>query len=195
MSILAEILSSRVRAEIFRLLFSGNGNELHVREIWRRSGFNDRGIRQELEKLERRELVKKRKSGNRLYYRANPEHPLYQEIHNLVLKTSGLVDVFKEALIDKRIKVAFVFGSIAEGEERAGSDVDMMIIASLGTRELSGMLSGVTDKIGREINPHIFDEKEFRKRIQDKDHFVTRVMESPKIFIIGDENDLGSMGS
>lgn len=194
MNLLAEILSSRVRAEIFRLLFSGTGDELHVREIERRSGFNDRSIRQELGKLERRELVKKRRSSNRLYYQANMEHPLYQEIHNLVLKTIGLVDMLKEVLNDKRIKVAFVFGSIAQGEEKAGSDVDLMIIGSLGMRELSGMLSGVTDRIGREVNPHIFDEKEFRRRVKDKEHFVTRVLESAKIFIVGDENDLSSMG-
>lgn len=194
MNILAEILSSRVRAEIFRLLFSGTVDELHVREIQRRSGFNDRSIRQELGKLERRELVKKRKSSNRLYYRANVEHPLYQEIHNLVLKTSGLVDVLREVLNDKRIKVAFVFGSIAQGREKAGSDVDLMVIGSLGMRELSAMLSGVTDKIGREVNPHIFDEKEFRRRVKDKEHFVTRVLESTKMFIVGDENDLSSVG-
>ncbi|MDP8214391.1 MAG: winged helix-turn-helix domain-containing protein [Candidatus Euphemobacter frigidus] len=98
MNRLAEILSSRVRAEIFRLLFSGTIDELHVREIERRTGFNDKSIREELKKLGLWELVKKRKSSNRLYYRANENHPLYQEIHNLVLKTSGMVEPFREAL-------------------------------------------------------------------------------------------------
>jgi DNA-binding transcriptional ArsR family regulator len=124
MNRLAELLSSRARAEIFRLLLSGTGEELHVREIERRSGLNDSTIRQELRKLVRLDLVQSRRDSNRVYYRAKIENPLYPEIRNLVLKTSGLADVLRSALADKRIRVAFVFGSIAHGEEKAGSAGD-----------------------------------------------------------------------
>ena len=194
MNRLAELLSSRARAEIFRLLFSGTGEELHVREIERRSGLNDSTLRQELRKLVRLDLVQSRRDSNRVYYRAKTESPLYPEIRNLVLKTSGLSDVLKSALTDKRIRVAFVFGSIARGEERAGSDVDLMVIGQLGLRDLSRLLSGIEEKIGREVNPHVLREEEFRKRIRAKEHFVSSVMETPKIFIIGSERELEAMG-
>ena len=193
MNRLAEILSSRARAEIFRLLFSGTGGELHVREIERRSGLNDSTLRQELRKLVRLDLVQSRRDSNRVYYRAKTESPLYPEIRNLVLKTSGLSDVLKSALTDKRIRVAFVFGSIARGEEKAGSDVDLMVIGEIGLRQLTGLLSGVSVRIGREINPHVFSMKEFSRRKATKDHFLTQVLESPKIFIIGNENELKAM--
>jgi len=194
MNRLAEILSSRARAEIFRLLFSGTGEELHVRAIGRRCGLNDSTIRQELRKLLRLDLVHSRKDSNRVYYRAKSENPLYPEIRNLVLKTSGLADVLKPAMKDKRIRAAFVFGSIARGEEKAGSDVDVMVIGGLGLRDLSGLLSGIEERIGREINPHVLQEDEFQKRLQATEHFVTSVMESPKIFIIGSQDELEAMG-
>ena len=194
MNRLAELLSSRARAEIFRLLFSGTGEELHVREIERRSGLNDSTLRQELRKLVRLDLVQSRRDSNRVYYRAKTENPLYPEIRNLVLKTSGLSDVLKSALTDKRIRVAFVFGSIARGEEKAGSDVDLMVIGQLGLRDLSRLLSGIEEKIGREVNPHVLREEEFRKRIRAKEHFVSSVMETPKIFIIGSQRELEAMG-
>jgi predicted nucleotidyltransferase/DNA-binding HxlR family transcriptional regulator len=194
MNRLAELLSSRARAEIFRLLFSGAGEELHVREIERRSGLNDSTLRQELRKLVRLELVQSRRDSNRVYYRAKTESPLYPEIRNLVLKTSGLADVLKSALMDKRIRVAFVFGSIASGEEKAGSDVDLMVIGQLGLRDLSRLLSGIEEKIGREVNPHVLREEEFRKRIRAKEHFVSSIMDIPKIFIIGSQRELEAMG-
>ena len=190
----AELLSSRARAEIFRLLFNGTGDELHVREIERRSGLNDSTLRQELRKLVRLDLVQSRRDSNRVYYRAKTESPLYPEIRNLVLKTSGLSDVLKSVLTDKRIRVAFVFGSIASGEEKAGSDVDLMVIGQLGLRDLSRLLSGIEEKIGREVNPHVLREEEFRKRIRAKEHFVSSVMDSSKIFIIGSQHELEAMG-
>jgi len=194
MNRLAELLSSRARAEIFRLLFSGTGEELHVREIERRSGLNDSTLRQELRNLVRLDLVQSRRDSNRVYYRAKTESPLYPEIRNLVLKTSGLSDVLKSALSDKRIRVAFVFGSIARGEEKAGSDVDLMVVGNLGLRVLSGLLSGIAEKIGREINPHVLHEDDFRKRVRAKELFVSSVMESSKIFIIGSQHELEAMG-
>jgi predicted nucleotidyltransferase len=194
MNRLAELLSSRARPEIFRLLLSGTGEELHVREIERRSGLNDSTLRQELRKLVRLDLVQSRRDSNRVYYRAKTENPLYPEIRNLVLKTSGLADALKSALMDKRICVAFVFGSIARGEEKARSDVDLMIIGQLGVRDLSRLLSGIEEKIGREVNPHVLHEEEFRKRVRAKEHFVSSVMESPKIFIIGSHHELEAMG-
>ncbi len=194
MNRLAELLSSRARAEIFRLLFSGTGEELHIREMERRSGLSESTLRQELRKLVRLDLVESRRDSNRLYYRSKTENPLYQEIRNLVLKTSGLSDVLRSALADKRIRVAFVFGSAARGEEKAGSDVDLMVIGQLGLRDVSRLLSGIEEKIAREVNPHVLREVEFKKRVQAREHFVSSVMQTPKIFVVGSQRELEAMG-
>jgi DNA-binding transcriptional ArsR family regulator len=90
MNLLAEILSSKIRSEIFRMLFGVDGEALHMREIERRSGLSIGTNQQEIKKLLRLNLIIKRKDGNRIYYQANKEHPLYPEIRNMVLKTAGL---------------------------------------------------------------------------------------------------------
>jgi len=91
------------------------------------------------------------------------------------------------------INIAFVFGSIARHEEAAGSDVDLMVIGKLGLRKLTGMLLGVSGQIGREINSHVLSVHEFIKRKANREHFITQVLEAPKIFIIGNANDLEAM--
>src|SRR5437773_1049441 len=136
MDSLIELLSSRVKAEIFRLLFATEGRELHVREIGRQAALNDATVRQELKRLTRIGVVRARQDGNRLYYHANNEHPLYPDIHNLVLKTSGLVDALRAALDNRGIAIAFVFGSLANGTEKARSDVDLMIIGNVSLRQV-----------------------------------------------------------
>ena len=194
MSLLSEILSSKIRADIFRLFFGVSDNELHMREIERRSGYAIGTIQTELRKLLRLDLVNKRKDGNRTYYRANKDHPLFLDIQRLVLKTVGLVDILQNKLTkSQEITIAFVFGSIARQEEMAGSDIDLVVIGHLGLREITGLLSGLTEKVGREINPHVFSVKEFKKRIARKEHFITQVLDEPKIFIFGNENELKTM--
>jgi predicted nucleotidyltransferase len=195
MSILAEILSSKVRAEIFRNLFGiAPDTALYMREIERRTGFAIGTVQTELKKLQRLDIISRVKDGNRVYYRANTVHPLYPNIRELVLKTSGLADVIKHAIDnEKGIRVAFVFGSFARQEEKANSDVDLMVVGDIGLRKLTGLLMDVAGKVGREINPHIFSEKEFIKRKTGQNHFLNQVLESPKTFIIGTENDLSEM--
>jgi predicted nucleotidyltransferase len=195
MGILAELLSSKIRAEIFRNLFGiAPDSALYMREIERRTGFAIGTVQTELKKLQRLDIISGVKDGNRVYYRANTAHPLYPEIRALVLKTSGLADVIVNALGNETdIRVAFVFGSFARQEEKASSDVDLMVVGDIGLRKLTGLLMDVSGKIGREINPHVFSEKEFVKRKKDQDHFLNQVLEAPKIFIIGTENELAEM--
>jgi len=194
MGILSEILSSKVRAEVFRLLFGLNEKALHVREIERRSGFAIGTIQTEMKKLYKLNLVLKKRDGNRLYYRANRQHPIFCDIHALVVKTVGLLDVLKDALVgEKVIRAAFIFGSIAEGSEKADSDIDLLVIGEIGLRSLSRLLQGLTEELGREINPYVLAPEEFSLRKSENEHFLSKVLMSPKLFIIGDEDDLKTM--
>jgi predicted nucleotidyltransferase len=195
MGILSEILSSKVRAEVFRLLFGLNDDALHMRDIERKSGFAIGTIQTEMKKLNRLDLVLKRRDGNRLYYSANRQHPIFPEIKALVIKTVGLLDVLRVALVDEKgIRVAFVFGSLADSAEKAGSDIDLMVVGNLGLRSLTRLLQGIAEKLGREINPYVLTLKEFKRRKNENEHFLTRVLKDSKLFIIGDENDLKTVG-
>jgi DNA-binding transcriptional ArsR family regulator len=197
MNTLAELLSSRVKAETFRLLFGTPGRELHVREIERQSGLADATVRQELKRLSRLGVVEARRDGNRTYYHANARHPLYPDIRNLVLKTSGLVDLLREALAPlghPGVRLAFVFGSLANGSDKAESDVDLFLIGATSLRQLSRLLSAVSAKVGREVNPHVFTAEEFKRRKKARDHFVNTVLRESKLFVVGSEDELEAMG-
>jgi DNA-binding transcriptional ArsR family regulator len=191
----AELLSSRGRAELFRLLFGPAHRELHVRELERRTGLSDATVRQELKKLSRLGVVEARRDGNRTCYRANDAHPLYPDIRNLVLKTSGLTDVLREVL-DRAgdIKLAFVFGSIAGDTAKGHSDIDLMVIGTISLRQLSKRLSGLEAKLGREVNPHVLTPEEFARHAGERNHFITAVLKGPWLFVVGSEDVLRKLG-
>jgi predicted nucleotidyltransferase len=154
----------------------------------------DATVRQELKRLTRLGIVEPRRDGNRTYYHANTGHPLYSDIRNMVLKTSGLADVLREALTHPGIRLAFVFGSMARSNGKAGSDVDLMVIGTISLRQLGKLLSGIGTKLGREINPHVLTPQEFVKRRKTREHFVTTVLSDPRLFVIGSDDELKAIG-
>jgi len=194
MDVLSEFLSSRTRAAIVRLLFGLNPAPLHAREIERRAGVTIGAVRQEAAKLVRLGLITVRRDGNRTYYEANHQHPICEDLHRIVLKTVGLVDILKAALHTPGIRSAFVFGSVAQGTATAQSDIDLMVIGSIGLRKLTPLLAGIGNQVGREINPHVLSPDEFAQRLRRKEHFITTVMRTPRLMVVGNEDDLGSMG-
>lgn len=190
MSLLAEILSSKVRAELFRILWGPVPIECHLRDLERKAGVTVGSIQQEVRKLERLGLLIKRVDGNRAYFKANATHPIYEEIRQLVLKTVGVADVFREVLTHDKIQCAFVFGSMVDGTAQAQSDVDLFVIGDIGLRELSKLLKEPTQTLGREINPHVLSAVEWSRRLQTNEHFVSTVAKAKKIMIIGDGCEL-----
>ncbi len=194
MTDLVDIVSSRVKAEILRLLFGLRRPELHLRELVRQSSLSLGTVQQELRRLTRIGLVSRRKDGNRIYYSANSQHPLFPELQSLVLKTNGLVGVLEHALQDGDVTLAFVFGSVARGEAGPESDIDLMVIGGIGLRRLTQLLSGLSERLGREINPHVMAPEEFKERKLKGDHFLTTVLGTRKLFVKGTEHELESMG-
>jgi len=190
MSLLADILGSRVRTELFRLFFGMQSEPLHMREVERRTGFSHRPVQQDLNKLADLHLLNRKKSGNRVYFSANRSHPLYPDIRNVVLKTIGLADAIKAALSGTGIRMAWVFGSVAAGTESDRSDVDLIVIGSISLRKLATLLAPVAEKTGREINPHVIAPAEWKERVRSGEHFVAATLKAPKLFIIGSEHEL-----
>jgi predicted nucleotidyltransferase len=113
----------------------------------------------------------------------------------LVFKTTGLVDTLQQALGNQEaVELAFLFGSAATGKLAAESDVDLLVIGDIGLRRCLSLLTGVSDRIGREINPIVMSAREFAKRVADGEHFIMAVLEGPKHFIVGSADDLKAMG-
>ncbi len=192
MNLLVELLSSQVRAEIFQLLFNRKKVAIHLRDLQRKSGLSIGTIQKEVEHLKKLDLVIPKRDGNRLYYTANSDHPLYKDICGLVEKTSGVTEKLKETLSSiKGIECAFIFGSFAKGEEKSHSDIDLIVIGDVGIRALSSKFKFLTEQSEREINPHIYSKKSWKDKHKKRDHFIVSVMSEHKVFLIGDENVLG----
>lgn len=190
------ILFSKARAEVIRLLFTDPARELHVRDLTRHSGLALRTLQTELKKLEQADLLISRRDGNRLYFRANANHPVFQELQGLALKTVGLSEQIKSALDSlEGIELAFVFGSIAEGGENAHSDVDLFIIGKIGLRQLVPRLRPLSEEIGREFNPYVISRDKFAKKVKSGDSFILNVLDSPKLWIQGEADEFGAMAS
>lgn len=193
MNALTHLFCSKVRAEIVGLLFGLSDKPLHLREIQRKAHLAVGTIQRDVAHLVSMGLVLRRADGNRVYFSANPAHPLTSDLRRLVLKTTGLVDILRLALGKAGIQFAFVFGSIAAGTEQPWSDVDLLIVGDLGLREVSKRLSGVGEQIGREINPQVMTAVEFAKRRREQEHFIATVMASPRIWVMGAEDELEAM--
>ena len=147
----------------------------------------------ELAKLEDRGLVVGRRVGHQKHYQANAEAPLFDELRSIVLKTVGLAEPLRDALkpLSSEIRAAFVYGSVAKASDRAASDIDLMIVSdSLSYGEVFGALERGSRQLGRQVNPTVYTTAEFSKRARGENAFVTRVVEQPKIWIVGGENDL-----
>ncbi len=195
MNLLAQILTSQVRAEIFRNLFDRQQNSYHLRELQRRSKLAVGTMQKEIAHLIKLDLIISRKDGNRVYFSANTEHPLYSDICSLVEKTSGTPQKIQKALLDvPGIEAAFIFGSTAKDQEKAHSDIDVILIGNVGLRAVTGPFKNISLEVGREINPHVYSVEGWREKVQSKDHFITTVLGEKRIFLVGDDDVLARLG-
>jgi predicted nucleotidyltransferase len=165
----------------------------HVREISRLTAVPAGSLHRELKSLAEAGLLVRHTAGNQVRYQANLDCPIYHELAGIFRKTSGLADIIREALLplSAALTAAFVFGSVARGEERAGSDVDICIVGSVSFTEAVLALADMRLQLGREINPVVMSHEQFITKLSAGEHFVSRIMSEPKIFLIGTEHDLG----
>ena len=188
---LRKLFSSRVRVEILSVFLMNPERELYLREIARPTGEDYKNVSMELRNLEGIGLMSSRNEGNLKYFSINKEFIIYEELKSIFMKTRGAVGILREAVSMKRdIDYAFIYGSFATGEERAGSDIDLMVIGRISLEEVLALLRGPEETLSREINVSLYDLQEIRKRVKDHDPFIMEVLEGSKIMLIGDENEL-----
>lgn len=188
-----DLLFSAYRRQVLALLLLRPDESLHVREISRLTGVPAGSLHRELRALTEAGFLLREPMGNQVRYRANRACPIYPELAEIFRKTAGLTDLLREALapLADRIMVAFVFGSMAQGTERATSDVDVFVVGEVSFAEVVAALSPLRERLGREVNPVVMSRDEFTAQRAAKDRFVERVLNEPKLFVIGTADDLG----
>lgn len=190
-----QIFTSKARLELLKLFLMNPERDYYLREAAGLTGLPVHAVQREVERLKNSGLLERNVRGNRVYLRANRSSPIFEEMRSIIIKTVGLGDILRRSLSgeEKQIEAAFVFGSVARGEDAGVSDIDLMVVGSIAGRQLSSMLSSVRKTLGREINQLVITAPEFKKRMGEKDHFLTTAMQQPKLFLIGDESVLKAL--
>ena len=188
---LLSLLFPEYRRRVLGLLLLRPDEALHGREIARRTGLAAGTITRELTRLAEVGLLKREKRGNQQLYSADTSGPIFAELASILRKTSGMADVLVQALapVAPKLRLAFVFGSVAQGRETAGSDIDLMLIGNIRFREVVELLFPVQTTLGREVNPKVYSAEEFSDKAP-VEPFLADVLAKPKIFLIGNAHDL-----
>ena len=190
---IGDALFPRVRQRVLAVLFGNPDRSFYANEIITRAGSGTGAVQRELARLEGAGLLHAKWVGKQKHFQANRDAPVFAELRGLVLKTSGLADQLQAALAPfaGAVTAAFVYGSVATQQDSAESDVDLMVLSDrLTYADLFSAMEEVSSRIGRRINPTVYTRAELARRIRKGNAFVRRVLERPKIWLLGSERDL-----
>jgi len=192
---LADVLFSGTQQRVLGWLFGQPQRSFYANELIGLAGSGSGAVQRELARLVQSGLVTVHTVGNQKHYQANPASPIFAELCGIVQKTVGLAEPLRAALapLAKKIKAAFVYGSVARREDTARSDIDLMLISDkLTYADVFEALETAGARLGRTVNPTIYTRKELARRRVEDNAFVTRVLEQPKLWLIGGEDDLAA---
>jgi predicted nucleotidyltransferase len=186
-----KLFSSKTRVEVLKLFLFNPENSFYQRQISALTHQPIRGVQREVEKLQQLGLIEKSVQGNRIYYKTNKNCPIFEDLKNILFKSTGIAEVLKHSFRKSdAIRIAFIYGSYAKDEENILSDIDLLVIGTISSKKLSHLLSKPKKELSREINYAVFGSVEFRKKVKQKNHFLNAVLKDKKIFIIGNRNEL-----
>ncbi len=192
---LADALFSNTQQRVLAYLFGQPERSFFATELIGLAGGGSGAVQREVARLAESGLVTVKRVGTQKHYQANPKSPIYAELCGIAQKTVGLAEPLREALapLAKRIKAAFVYGSIAKRSDTAASDIDLMVISdSLTYADFFAAMEKATTRLGRAVNPTVYSRRELAKRVKQDNAFVTRVLAQPKIWLIGREDDIAA---
>ena len=197
MGSLGDALFTKTQQRVLGLLFGNPDRSFYSNEVVRLSGVGNGTVQRELASLVGSGLVTAGRIGNQKHYQANRAAPIFEELHGIALKTFGLADVLRARLdpLAQGMAVALIYGSIAKGSDTARSDIDILIVSDrLEFADVIEALGGAREILGREVNPSVYRRVEFEKKASEEGGFLARVVEGPKIFLIGAESDIPKPG-
>ena len=185
------LFGSKIRTNLLRLFFTNPRSRYYVRQLQGMLGVSVGSLHRELKHLESIGVLHSQQEGNLHFYSANPNYPLFKELKNIIAKTVGIEGSLKSALQElKGLKIAIIYGSFASGKERERSDIDLFLIGKVNEETLNQNLRRLERSLAREINYVIMEPSEFNEEVKKRAPFVLNILEEPKIFLIGKEDEL-----
>ena len=193
---IGEVLFPKTRRKVLALFLLNPHKRYYFRETIRLLGEAPGSLQRELKSLTMVGILSVESIGVQKFYQANPECPVLRELKSLVEKTFGVADIVGDVLrvhAASKIEAAWIYGSIANGQDTSSSDIDLMVIGSLSFRELVSFLEPVQEQLQRQVNPTLYSADEFRKRFREDNHFLLSVLSSEKLFVAGGEHDIARL--
>jgi len=189
--VLEALFGSQARVRVLALFMQHAGSEYYLREIAQKTGLAVRSVQRVVEALVEVGLLERERRGNSVYFRLDNTFPVLPELKAMFLKTTGLGAAL-QALLERAggIEVAFIYGSVAKGEETAKSDIDLAIVGGISPRRVTAQLAALEKELGREVNATGFASEAWHSRRTRKDHFVTTLLREPKIVLVGSAKGL-----
>ncbi|MFC1799311.1 nucleotidyltransferase domain-containing protein [Candidatus Eisenbacteria bacterium] len=194
-AMLDNLFGSRLRARALGWLLTHPRERYYVRQLTNVLGEDSTNLSRELARLAQMGILVCEEEGRQKYYQVNRDSPVFEELRGLAVKTFAIADVVRKALgpLAKSIRVAFIYGSFANGSENAESDIDLAVVGSTSLSAVSKALRSAEEELGREINATIYPAREFRAKVEEGHHFVNAILTGEKIFLIGDRDDLAGL--
>lgn len=190
-----DALLSQTMQKVLELLLLHADRAYYQREIAQLSGSQLRAVQNALSRLVEGGIISRTERGRQVFYQAREDCPIFTELRDIFVKTVGIRDRIRKALqsLDEKIELALIFGSWARGDQQPDSDIDLLIVGPVSLREVSTALRDPAAELGREINPVVMTQQELRKRLEDGDHFATRLAQGETIRIMGQIDDIEEM--
>ena len=190
-------LFGQTRSSLLALLYGHADQSFYLRQLIRTVGGGYGAVQRELKNLTDLGLIVRRTQGNQVLYQANAESPLFPDVKSLITKTIGVYAAIGASLapLASKIQIAFVYGSIARQQERANSDVDLMVVGDALFSDVVSALGSAQRTLSREINPTVYSASEFRSKLLGGNHFLQTVIKEKKVFVLGDEHELTELAA
>jgi len=197
MKSLAHQLLGQTRSAVLGALLLHPESALHVRELARLTGASPGSLHRELRLLSDLGLLSRQEVGRQVHYRANPDSPVYLELAGFLRKTAGMADVLRDALspLGNKVRLAFVYGSVAAGTERPRSDVDLFVLGTAGFADVAHALAEAQTTLRRDVNPTVMTAREFAQRLAEGDCFARSVATGVRLWVIGGEDDFAELAA
>jgi len=194
-NLLCSGLFGKTRQAVLALLYGRADSSFYTKQILDSVNIGRGAVQRELKNLTDTGIIIREVQGRQVYYRANAQCPIFNELMSIVRKTFGVADVIRQSLasVTDKIRVAFIFGSIARSADDRKSDIDVMVVGALSFGDTVNLLSTAEEKLGRELNAVVYPISEFKQKVRDDHHFVKTVLEGEKIFLIGDEDEFARL--
>ena len=192
---LIHLFPSPVLVNVLCLFLTRPEHSFYQREISEITGHSLLQVQHALERIEKTDLISREKNGNRIYYQAKRSHPAFPDLQQAFLKTDALAISLIQALepINNQVELAFVFGSLAKGNATADSDIDLFLLGDIGLKEVSAAMAEASDNLRREFNPVIMTPSSYRQRLREENRFAIELMNSPKIWLKGTQDEFRAM--